>query len=546
MFPAPFRGARGIVVDLPLAAIARLVPVFALALLPADARAQSRPPNVVLVLADNLGYGDVAAYNPAGRIPTPHLNRLARQGLRFTDAHTPSGVCTPTRYGLLTGRYAWRTRLTRGVLWGNGDALIEPGRLTIASLLRSRGYYTAAVGKWHLGLGWGVKPGAAADRTTNSEKAALDWIDYGARIADGPLQHGFDEFFGLPASLDMADYVYVDGDRVVAPPTASLEGVPVQLPAFYRPGRASPGFRPEQVLADLTSRAVHVVRARARDRQPFFLYLPLTAPHTPVLPTARFAGRTGLGPYGDFVAETDAAIGEVLAALDETGAARDTIVIVTSDNGPAPVANLIADLRARGHDPAGGWRGAKQDLYEGGHRVPFIVRWPGVVTAGTTSRATVGLVDVLATVADAVGAPLAQPSAEDSVSFLSVLRRPEAAFDRGAALVMHSGNGSFAVRDGRWKLCLAAGSGGLSAPRPGSADEQGLPSVQLYDLDADPGETRNLQAQQPDVVRRLTALLDGSRQRGRSRGFGAAPAEVPLWSVHEIAPRIAADRRGRP
>lgn len=501
--------------------LTRLGAVLALALLPVDARAQARPPNVVLVLADDLGYGDVAVYNPQGRIATPHLDRLAREGLRFTDAHTPSGVCTPTRYGLLTGRYAWRTRLTRGVLWGNGDALIDPGQLTLASLLRSRGYYTAAVGKWHLGLRWAVRPGATPDRATNGQAAALDWIDYGARIADGPLQHGFDEFFGIPASLDMADYVYVEGDRVVAPPTASLAGVPMALPAFYRPGRASPGFRPERVLADLTTRAVRVVRDRARERQPFFLYLPLTSPHTPVLPTARFAGRTGLGPYGDFVAETDAAIGEVLAALEETGAAKHTIVIVTSDNGPAPVANLIADLRARGHDSTGGLRGAKQDLYEGGHRVPFIVRWPGVVAPGTTSPATVGLVDVLATVADAIGAPVDERGAEDSVSFLSVLRRPEAAFDRGAALVLHSGNGSFAVRDGRWKLCLAPGSGGLSAPRPGSADEQGLPSVQLYDLDADPRETANLQGRHPDVVRRLTTLLEGYRQRGRSR---AGPA----------------------
>jgi arylsulfatase A-like enzyme len=484
----------------------------------ADAAAQPPgPPNVVLVLADDLGYGDVGAFNPRGRIPTPHLDRLAREGLRLTDAHAPSAVCTPTRYGLLTGRYPWRTRLTRGVLWGNGEALIEPGRATLASLLQRRGYRTAGVGKWHLGLRWAARPGATPDRTTNDANAPVDWIDYTQPIADGPTDHGFDEFFGLPASLDMRDYVYVDGARVVEAPTAELAGAPSSVPAFHRPGRAGPSFQPQRVLADLTARATKYVRERAREAKPFFLYVALASPHTPVLPTSRYAGRTGLGPYADFVAETDAAIGEVLQALEETGAAAKTLVIVTSDNGPAPVANILRDLRAQGHDSAGGWRGAKQDLFEGGHRVPLVVRWPGVVAPGSTSRAAVGLVDVLATVADVVGAALRPDAGEDSVSFLPVLRRPGAAFDRGTALIVQSGDGSFAVREGRWKLCLAPGSGGLSAPRPGSAEERGLPPVQLYDLDADPGETKNLQAEHPDIVQRLTARLEAYRAAGRSR-----------------------------
>ena len=489
----------------------------ALVLLAAEATAQPRTPNIVVVLADDLGYGDVGAFNPAGRIPTPHLDRLAREGLRFTDAHTPSAVCTPTRYGLLTGRYPWRTRLARGVLWGNGDALLESGRATLASLLQRKGYHTAGVGKWHLGLRWAAKPATTPDRTTNGDKAPVEWIDYAQPILDGPTHHGFDEYFGLPASLDMRDYVYIDGARAVEEPTAAIEGVPSNLPAFHRPGRAGPSFRPERVLADFTDRAVRYVRARGRDAKPFFLYLALASPHTPVLPTARFAGRTGLGPYADFVAETDAAIGEVLQALEEAGVARDTLVIVTSDNGPAPVAGLIEDLRRKGHDSTGGWRGAKQDLYEGGHRVPFIVRWPGVVTPGTSSRALVGLIDVFATLAEVVRAPLAPDKAEDSVSFLEVLRRPDAPFDRRAALVVQSGNGSFAVREGRWKLCLAPGSGGLSAPRPGSPQERGLPLVQLYDLEADPAETTNLQSAHPDVVKRLTARLEAYRASGRSR-----------------------------
>jgi len=426
-------------------------------------------------------------------------------------------VCTPTRYGLLTGRYPWRTRMPRGVLWGNGDALIEPNRTTIASLLRDSGYRTAGIGKWHLGLRWAAAPGTTPDRTTNTEKAPVDWIDYGGRITDGPTHHGFDEFFGLPASLDMRDYVYIEGDRVPEPPTTTLPGEPSSVPAFYRPGRAGATFRPERVLGDLTSRAARYVRKHGAGQQPFFLYFALASPHTPVLPTAGFAGRTGLGPYADFVAETDAAIGEVLQALEQSGAAKNTLVFFASDNGPAPIAGMLESLRAKGHDSAGGWRGAKQDLYEGGHRVPLIVKWPGVVKPGTSSRALVSLVDVLATLADVVGRPLPGDAGEDSVSFLPLLRQPTAAFERRGAVVVQSGNGSLAIREGRWKLCEAPGSGGLSAPVPGSAEERGLPPVQLFDLEADPLEKTNLQAAHPEIVKRLASLLETYRKTGRSR-----------------------------
>ena len=295
-------------------------------------------PNIVLVLADDLGYGDVSAYNPAGRIPTPRLDTLAREGLRFTDAHSGSSVCTPTRYGLLTGRYAWRSRLKRGVLWGNGDTLIEAKRLTLASMLRARGYYTAAVGKWHLGLTWTPRTAARVDRTTPN--GPTDWIDYGAAIGGGPMAAGFHEFFGIPASLDMQDYVYVENTRVVELPTARLPGSPARTPGFHRPGQAGPSFRPERVLDDFVARAVGVIERRASSPNPFFLYLPLAAPHTPMLPTGGFVGRTTIGPYGDFVAQTDAAIGSVLDALAKAGIADRTLVIVASDNGPAPAAGI--------------------------------------------------------------------------------------------------------------------------------------------------------------------------------------------------------------
>lgn len=470
-------------------------------------------PNIVVILADDLGIGDVAAYNPKGRIPTPHMDRLAREGLRFTDAHTGSSVCSPTRYGLLTGRYSWRSRLTRGVLWGNSDTLIESGRLTLASMLRAKGYYTAAVGKWHLGLHWGARAGARVDRDT--PVGPTDWIDYEAPVAGGPMAAGFHEFFGIPASLDMRDYVYVENTRVVEPPTARLPGTPSGRPGFYRPGAAGPTFRPERVIDDFVERAVGVVARRAGAPAPFFLYLALASPHTPILPTGQFVGRTAIGPYGDFVAQTDAAVGSVLDALDRAGVADRTLVIVISDNGPSPAAGLTA-LRALGHDPAGGWRGNKHTLYEGGHRVPFIVRWPGVVPAGRVTARTITTTDVMRTVADTVGANLGSAAAEDSVSFLPVLRNPDHAGPLHEAIVMHSDAGAFAIREGRWKLLLSAGSGAASEERDAAA-LQGRPPVQLYDLEADPAETTNVQAAHPDRVRRLQGILDDYRKAGRSR-----------------------------
>ncbi|BCS31029.1 arylsulfatase [Luteitalea sp. TBR-22] len=468
------------------------------------------PPNVVVILTDDQGYGDVAAFNPASRIPTPHIDQLAREGMRFTDAHTSSSVCTPTRYALLTGRYSWRTSLKKGVLWGNGDALIEARRPTIASVLKARGYHTAAVGKWHLGIHWAARPGAQVDRTTT--QGPTEWIDYTQPFSGGPLDVGFDEFFGIAASLDMRDYVYLEGNRVVEPPTANLPGIPQGVPGFHRPGAAAPSFRPETVIDEVTARAVRVIETQARASTPFFLYVPFAAPHTPMLPTGSFVGRTPLGPYGDFVAQTDAAVGTVLAALARTGQADRTLVIFASDNGPAP-AGGIAKLLDLGHDAAGGWRGTKHTLYEGGTRVPFVVRWPGVVKAGSVTRRTVVITDVLRTVADAVGAPVSD-GAEDSVSFLPVLRDPETSVPLHEAIVMQSDAGAFAIRQGKWKLLLAPGDGRASDI---GAPPDGRPPVQLYDLDADPKETTNLQAAHPEVVKRLQDLLARYERQGRSR-----------------------------
>jgi N-sulfoglucosamine sulfohydrolase len=499
---------------------------------PGVAGAQAgRLPNVVLILADDLGFGDVGSFNASGKVPTPHIDRLAREGVRFVDAHTNSAVCSPTRYGLMTGRYAWRTRLTSGVLWGESEPLIEPGRTTLASLLRGRGYHTAGIGKWHLGLGWAALPGATPSTATQNE---VEWIDYAKPVAGGPLTAGFDSFFGIPASLDMPPYLYLVDDRVERAPTARLPGVPSSDPGFYRPGIAAPGFRVEAVLGDLTARAVAQVRARARERdRPFFLYLALSAPHTPVVPTPAFAGRSGIGRYGDFVAETDAAVGAVVRAIDEAGLSRDTLVIVTSDNGPAP-AGGIAEALSHGHDASGGFRGAKADLFEGGHRVPFVARWPGVVPAGTTSSRLIATTDIFATIAEIVGVPLRGGEGEDSFSFAAALRDPERAPSRDAGFVMHSVHGAFAIRQGRFKLLLAPGSGGWSDPKPGSPEEKGLPATQLYDLEADPKESSNLVGAQPEIAARLERLLGSYRDTGRS-----APARQPARTA-------AADARSRP
>jgi len=475
-------------------------------------QAQRTPgrPNVVLIMADDLGYGDVGAFNGASRVPTPHIDGLARDGLRYTDAHSNSSVCTPTRYGLLTGRYAWRTNLQRGVLWGEGDPLIEPGRLTLASMLKAQGYATAIVGKWHLGLGWHPRPGAVPSTRTRNE---VGWIDYTKPFSDGPTALGFDKFFGIAASLDMPPYVYLENDRVAAQPSTTLPGVPEGDPAFYRPGIASPGFHPERVLSDLTSRAVEYIRSRGSQKdRPFFLYLALTTPHTPVMPTAAFRGRTGIGVYGDFVAETDAAVGEVLGALDRSGFAPSTLVIFISDNGPAPLGG-IAEAASHGHDASGGWRGVKGGLYEAGHRVPFVVRWPGLVPAGGTSTRLIGTTDVVATLADLVGARLPHEGAEDSISFSANLADPTRAMKRDEALILHSQAGSFAVRQGPWKLMLTHASGADADPPP----PPGADARQLYNLENDPKETSNLAAKHPDIVRQLETVLKKYRDGGRSR-----------------------------
>jgi arylsulfatase A-like enzyme len=473
-------------------------------------------PNVVVILADDLGYGDVLRFNAYGWIKTPHLDKLADQGTIFTDAHSPSAVCSPTRYGLLTGRYAWRSKLKSGVLGGLSPRLIEPNRLTVAQLLKDNGYHTACVGKWHLGMDWQLKPGKQVTELGIEPREQVFNVEYDKPIKNGPNSVGFDYYFGIAASLDMVPYTFIVNDKVLANPTDDRDFA-MRLgndKARTRKGPAAPGFEAESVLPVLRDRAVAYIAERAKEKKPFFLYLPLAAPHTPIAPTRNWQKRGGFdnAPYMDFVMETDAAVGDVLAALKKHGLEENTLVIFTSDNGCSPQADFPTLLKI-GHNPNYHFRGHKADIYEGGHRVPFIVRWPGKVKAGATSKALACHTDILATCAEVIGTKLPDDAGEDSASLLPALGLSKQPVREG--LVSHSVNGSFAIREGKWKLCLCPGSGGWSDPRPGK-EPSGAPAVQLFDLEKDIGEKTNLQDKHPEVVERLTKQLQKWADDGRS------------------------------
>ena len=471
-------------------------------------------PNLIVILADDQGYGDVSCYNPDSKIPTPNLDRLASEGMRFTDAHTSSGVCTPTRYSLLTGRYHWRSRLQNGVLGGFSRPLISEGRVTLASFLREQGYHTACIGKWHLGMDWPLKGGAVADDRGDFGKPFKDvsLVDYKASISNGPVDRGFDHYYGISASLDMFPFVWIR-DRL---PTEEATAEKTWL----RTGPAGPDFEAVDVQPGITKRLVDYIGERASDAKagkPFFAYVPLAAPHTPIVPTPEFRGKSGINAYADFVLQIDADMGRILAALEANGLSENTIVVFTTDNGCSPQANF-PELLAAGHNPSHIYRGHKADLYEGGHRVPFLVRWPAKVKAGTVADQLVGQIDLLATLADLLGQELPPDAGEDSVSFLPVLLGEAGATPR-TSIVSQSINGSFAIRDGRWKLLLCPGSGGWSYPRPGNDDTTGMPDFQLYDLAADPGEKTNLFAEHPDaVVNDRVATMKGMLEEAIARG----------------------------
>jgi arylsulfatase A-like enzyme len=468
-------------------------------------------PNIVYIIADDMGYGDVSCLNPGSKISTLNMDRLASDGMIFTDTHSGSAVCTPTRYGILTGRYSWRTRLESGVLWGYSRTLIPKSRMTVASLLKQHGYTTACVGKWHLGWDWATTDGYIfSDRS--DEKG--ETVDYSKPIVGGPIELGFDYYFGIPASLDMLPYVYVENDRVIAAPTETIEGTKGRQ--FYRGGPIAPGFKHEDVLPECTEKAVAFIdnHAKSRPDDPFFLYFPLNAPHTPILPVEEFQGKSGIGPYGDFVIQCDWTVGQIMETLDRHGMTENTLFIVTSDNGCSPMADFD-DLAQQGHHPSYHFRGYKADIYEGGHRIPFIVRWPDTVQKGSTCDDTICLTDLMATVAAILGFNLPENAGEDSVSILPDLLGTAKNPVREAT-VHHSVNGSFSIRQGKWKLEFCPGSGGWSYPTPAEANKLNLPKMQLYDLSQDVSEKQNVLEKHPDVVKHLTDLMTKYVNDGRS------------------------------
>lgn len=483
---------------------------------------------MIFILCDDLGYGDVKCLNPEGKIATPHMDAIAARGMTFTDAHSSSAVCTPTRYGIMTGRYNWRTKLQQGVLGGLSPRLIEPGRMTVASMLKSAGYHTACVGKWHLGMDWVKLPGKDVAELNIEAADQVKNVDYTKPITNGPTSLGFDSYFGISASLDMVPYCFIENDHVTANPTETMKLAMngAARSGFTREGPGAPGFRGEDVLPAFTKRAVEIIEKQAaasKEGKPFFIYMPLNSPHTPILPSEKWQGKSGISLYADFVMETDDAIGQMTAALEKNGVADNTLVIVTSDNGCSPSADY-PKLAEHGHNPSWHFRGHKADAFDGGHRVAFLAQWPAVVKAGSKYEGLTGLWDFMATAADITGTKLPDNAAEDSISFLPVLK---GAADKPARdhLVSHSINGSFVVREGNWKLLLCPDSGGWSEPRPAggnakkkkaSALAAKLPPVQLYDLSKDIGETNNLQAEHPDIVKRLTEKLETLIKNGRT------------------------------
>jgi len=461
---------------------------------------QEGNPNIIFILADDLGYGDISSFNENGKISTPFIDQLASEGVKFTDAHTSSAVCTPTRYGIMTGRYNWRSTLKNGVLGGYSKALIPPNRKTIAGFLKENGYTTAGIGKWHLGWDW-----ANID-------AGQDSVDFSKKVGNSPTTRGFDYFYGFCGSLDMAPYVWIENDMPTMVPTKYTVDTGKQ--SWWRKGLTSDDFSHEQVLPDITKKTVEFIRSNANSGNPFFVYMPLPAPHTPILPLDEFKGKSGLdNPYGDFVIQVDWVVGEIMKTLEDEEIEQNTVLIFTSDNGCSPQADF-AQLETKGHNPSYIFRGYKADIFEGGHRVPYVVRWPKNVKTGVSSQ-LVCTTDLFSTAAEIIGVEYPDNVAEDSYSILSALGMKSSLPTR-ESIVHHSINGSFAYRKGDWKAIFCPGSGGWSAPTPNSKGIAELPSEQLYNLSEDIGEHNNLSAENAEILEQYRTELSKIVTDGRS------------------------------
>lgn len=463
---------------------------------------EAKHPNIILVLADDLGYGDISAFNPDSKILTPNIDRMCRNGIIFTDAHAVSALSTPSRYSLLTGRYPWRTTIKEGVLGGYSDAMITPERRTIATMLSERGYSTACIGKWHLGWSWSYKPGGNKNNKN---------VDFSMPVSNGPTDRGFDYFYGIPSSLDISPYVYVENNKATAIPNRSIpseKGL-----RLMHGGVAAPDFDEIDCFPNLIRRSIKYINEQKDSEVPYFLYLPITAPHTPVLPTAGFRGRTSVGDYGDFVVMIDDMMKQIIETLKKNNQYENTIIIFTSDNGCAPYVG-VKEMEKKGHFPSYIFRGYKTDIYEGGHRIPFVISW-GSKYAGSIDHSLVSLSDIYATFAEMLEYKLSDNEAEDSYSLWPVLSgngvasRPD--------MVSVSGSGYFSLRNPKLKLVFTGGSGGWSSPK-NLSEMSGLPFMQLFDIQKDPSEKKNLinSSKYAEDVKKMTLLMRKYVEDGRS------------------------------
>lgn len=470
-------------------------------------------PNIVILYADDLGYGDLHCQNPHSKIPTPHLDQLAAEGLRFTDGHSSSGICSPSRYALLTGRHHWRD--FHGIVNAFGSSVFQPEQLTMPEMLRANGYRTACIGKWHLGWDWD------AIRISADPKAiGPDDFDWTRPIPDGPLAHGFDYYFG-DTVINFPPYAWIENNRLVTPPDTMMDTKlwkPIKEGNWEcRPGPMVTGWDPYQVLPTLAQKGEQYLKSQRAGSQPFFLYFAFPCPHAPIIPNDEYDGRSEAGPYGDFVVEMDEVVGRLLAALDDAGLAENTIVVFTADNGPEHYA--YARDTKYDHWSAEPFRGLKRDIYEGGHHVPFLIKWPGTVNAGSVSDSLVSQVDLMATFASIVGYELPDNAAHDSHDMLPLLRGESSTVR--AHHVHNTNQGRYAIRSGNW-LLIDDTTGYVSKVSPAWLTARGYPRednapVELYDLSADIGQRNNLAADRPELVEQMRAILKSIREEDRPR-----------------------------
>ncbi len=478
-------------------------------------KGKKQNPNIVIIYTDDQGYGDVSALNPEAKFKTPNMDRLVNEGIVFTDGHSSDAVCTPSRYTLLTGRYSWRTSLKEGVLRADGPCLIEKDRMTIASMLKEQGYYTAMVGKWHLQMDF------AGERGKNR--------DWSKPFKEGPIEHGFDYFFGIAASMNFGVLTFLENDMVTDPPVLFTKKKNDVTPRTYRMTppykkeianghvEVAPSFNDELVLETFADKAVEYINKSAKDAKkgkPFFLYMPLTSPHLPHCTHPDFQGRSNCGNYGDFMEETDYRVGQVLDALKKNGLEENTLVIFSSDNGAETNYKYQRDTYQ--HYSCMNFKGGKRDIYEGGHRVPFLMRWPKVIKPGSKVDVPVCQSDYLATIAEIVGASIPDNAAEDSYSLYPLITNGKLDnYNLDRAVIHHAFTGHFAIRQGKWKLNMLRGSGGSLLPKL-IEPKDGEAIYELYDIENDPGETTNLYFEYPEVVGKLKDRISEIIKNGRS------------------------------